>query len=105
MPSGLRESPFPRGEPRIHMIEHVFTWSSPFWARLLPYGFPQGEQLGLLQPQDATSRHRGAKPPRRCGRSGEISLFNRYMRLDYTFIHWAIQWRRRLIVPVDSRMY
>ena len=29
----------------------------------------------LLHPQDATSRHRGAKPPRRCGRSGEISLF------------------------------
>src|SRR5262249_41034941 len=31
---------------------------------------------GLLQPQDATSRHRGAKPPRRCGRSGEISLLS-----------------------------
>jgi hypothetical protein len=30
----------------------------------------------LLQPQDATSRHRGAKPPRRCGRSGEISLLS-----------------------------
>jgi hypothetical protein len=27
--------------------------------------------------------------------------FNRDWRLDYTFIHWAIQWRRRLIVPVD----
>src|SRR3954471_20429514 len=26
----------------------------------------------LLQPQDAMSRHRGAKPPRRCERSGEI---------------------------------
>ena len=30
----------------------------------------------LLQPQDATSRHRGAKPPRRCGRLGEISLLS-----------------------------
>src|ERR1700716_2907361 len=30
----------------------------------------------LPQPQDATSRHRGAKPPRRCGRSGEISLLS-----------------------------
>src|SRR5882724_10194888 len=30
----------------------------------------------LLQPQDAMSRHRGAKPPRRCGRSGEISLLS-----------------------------
>ena len=30
----------------------------------------------LIQPQDATSRHRGAKPPRRCGRLGEISLLS-----------------------------
>ena len=30
----------------------------------------------LLQPQDAMSRHRGAKPPRRCGRLGEISLLS-----------------------------
>ena len=29
-----------------------------------------------LQPQDATSRHRGAKPPRRCERLGEISLLS-----------------------------
>ena len=38
-----------------------------------------GEQpnpWNLLQPQDATSRHRGAKPPRRCGRLGEISLLS-----------------------------
>ena len=30
----------------------------------------------LLQPQDAMSRHRGAKPPRLCGLSGEISLLS-----------------------------
>src|SRR5215470_8164307 len=30
----------------------------------------------LLQPQDAMSRHRGAKPPRRCERSEEISLLS-----------------------------
>ena len=30
----------------------------------------------LLQPQDVTSRHRGAKPPRRCGLLGEISLLS-----------------------------
>ncbi len=30
-----------------------------------------------LQPQDAMSRHRGAKPPRRCGLLGEISLLSR----------------------------
>ena len=30
----------------------------------------------LLQPQDAMSRHRGAKPPRRYERLGEISLLS-----------------------------
>ena len=30
----------------------------------------------LLQPQDAMGRHRGAKPPRRCGLLGEISLLS-----------------------------
>jgi len=30
----------------------------------------------LLQPQDATSRHRGAKPPRRYGLLGEMSLLS-----------------------------
>src|SRR5436190_1905010 len=30
----------------------------------------------LLQPQDAMSRHRGAKPRRRCELSGEISLLS-----------------------------
>ena len=30
----------------------------------------------LLQPQDATSRHRGAKPRRRYGLLGEISLLS-----------------------------
>src|SRR5210317_1785811 len=38
-----------------------------------------GEQTNpwdQLQPQDAMSRHRGAKPPRRCGLLGEISLLS-----------------------------
>ena len=30
----------------------------------------------MLQPQDVMSRHRGAKPPRRCGLLGEISLLS-----------------------------
>src|SRR5919109_5496346 len=30
----------------------------------------------LLHPQDATSRHRGAKPPRRCELLGGISLLS-----------------------------
>src|SRR3990172_1544470 len=39
----------------------------------------KGEQPNpwdLLQPQDAMSRHRGAKPPRRCGLLEEISLLS-----------------------------
>ncbi len=38
-----------------------------------------GEQTNpwdLLQPQDAMSRHRGAKPGRRCGRLDQISLLS-----------------------------
>ena len=31
----------------------------------------------LLQPQDATSRHRGAKPPRRCGLLGRSACYPR----------------------------
>src|SRR5438270_13649112 len=30
----------------------------------------------VLPPQDATSRHRGAKPCRRCGRLGKMSLLS-----------------------------
>ena len=30
----------------------------------------------LIQPQDVMSRHRGAKPPRRCELLGEISLLS-----------------------------
>jgi hypothetical protein len=37
----------------------------------------------LLQPQDATSRHRGAKPPRRCELLGEISLLSPEYLLSY----------------------
>ena len=36
----------------------------------------QPDPWGLLQPQDATSRHRGAKPRRRCELLGGISLLS-----------------------------
>src|ERR1044072_7370219 len=36
----------------------------------------QPTPLALLQPQDATSRHRGAKPSRRYGLLGKISLLS-----------------------------
>src|SRR5207237_10170529 len=36
----------------------------------------QSNPWDQLQPQDAMSRHRGAKPPRRCELLGEISLLS-----------------------------
>src|ERR1044072_5009017 len=45
-----------------------------------------GEQpnpWALLQPQDAMSRHRGAKPRRRCEGLGAISLFSLAYLLPY----------------------
>src|SRR4030067_3694222 len=36
----------------------------------------QPDPWDLLQPQDVISRHRGAKPPRRCELSGAISLLS-----------------------------
>src|SRR5207245_6348949 len=41
----------------------------------------------LLHPQDAMSRHRGAKPPRRCERSGEILLVTSPTRHASTGAH------------------
>ena len=42
----------------------------------------------LLQPQDVTSRHRGAKPPRRCELLGEISLLSPAYLLS--FERWPV---------------
>src|SRR3989339_570833 len=42
----------------------------------------------LLQPQDAMSRHRGAKPPRRCELSGEISLLSPEYLLSFERRHF-----------------
>jgi hypothetical protein len=36
----------------------------------------QPDPWDVLPPQDAMSRHRGAKPPRRCELLGEISLLS-----------------------------
>src|SRR3989339_1506964 len=83
------------------LVNHRFVRSGPLVLRAAPLKFPApatdrdrtvsrrskpssrtaliGEQPNpwdLLQPQDAMSRHRGAKPPRRCELSGEISLLS-----------------------------
>src|SRR3989338_8490287 len=50
----------------------------------------------LLQPQDAMSRHRGAKPPRRYGRSGAISL------LSPEYLLSVERWRDRKSTRLNS---
>src|ERR671939_170557 len=47
-----------------------------------------------LQPQDATSRHRGAKPSRRCGLLGPISLLSPEYLL-------SVERRRFHLLPPD----
>src|SRR5262252_2554736 len=47
-----------------------------------------------LQPQDATSRHRGAKPSRRCGLLGSISLLSPEYLL-------SVERRRFHLLPPD----
>ena len=48
----------------------------------------------LLRPQDATSRHRGAKPGRRCGLLGPISLLSPEYLL-------SVERRRFHLLPPD----
>jgi len=85
----------------IQQIHRTFVHPGPLVLRTTPLKFPapttdrdrtvsrrsepssrtalMGEQPNpwdLLQPQDAMSRHRGAKPPRRCELLGEISLLS-----------------------------
>src|SRR5665648_190928 len=48
----------------------------------------------LLQPQDAMSRHRGAKPSRRCGLLGRISLLSPEYLL-------SVERRRFHLLPPD----
>src|SRR5664280_2709945 len=94
-----------RGYPAMHLVVQLvhqrFVHPGPLVLRTDPLKYPApaadrdrtvsrrsepssrtaliGEQpnpWNLLQLQDAMSRHRGAKPPRRCGLLGEISLLS-----------------------------
>ncbi len=85
----------------VQLIHQRFVHPGPLVQRTEPLKFPtptadrdrtvsrrsepssraslMGEQpnpWNLLQLQDETSRHRGAKPPRRCELLGEISLLS-----------------------------
>ena len=73
-PLVLGSAPFKFPTPAMDRDRTVSRRSEPSSRTAL-----MGEQPNpwdLLQPQDAMSRHRGAKPPRRCGLLGEISLLS-----------------------------
>ena len=73
-PLVLRAGPLRHPAPATDRDRTVSRRSEPSSRTAL-----NGEQpypWDLLQPQDAMSRHRGAKPPRRCGLLGEISLLS-----------------------------
>ena len=103
MPSALipAEHSYPAMPLMRQLVHQRFVRSGPLVLGTTPLKFPapmvdrdrtvsrrskpssraalMGEQPNpwdLLQPQDATSRHRGAKPPRRCELLGEISLLS-----------------------------
>src|SRR3989344_4818124 len=73
-PLVLGTNPINSSTPMVDMDRTVSRRSEPSSRTTL-----NGEQpypWDLLQPQDVMSRHRGAKPPRRCGLLGEISLLS-----------------------------
>ena len=73
-PLVLRTAPFKFPSPATDKDRTVSRRSEPSSRTAL-----MGEQpnpWNVLPLQDAMSRHRGAKPPRRCGRLGEISLLS-----------------------------
>ena len=73
-PLVLRTAPLKFPAPATDRDRTVSRRSEPSSRTAL-----MGEQPNpwdLLQPQDATSRHRGAKPSRRCGLLGRISLLS-----------------------------
>ena len=73
-PLVLRTAPLKFPAPTMDRDRTVSRRSEPSSRAAL-----MGEQPNpweMLHPQDATSRHRGAKPPRRCELLGEISLLS-----------------------------
>ena len=73
-PLVLRTAPFKSPAPATDRDRTVSRRSEPS-SRAALIG-EQPNPWDLLQPQDATSRHRGAKPSRRYGLLGMISLLS-----------------------------
>ena len=80
-PLVLVSAPLKTPTPTIDRDRTVSRRSEPSSRATL-----MGEQPNpwdLLQPQDVTSRHRGAEPPRRCELLGETSLLSPEYLLSY----------------------
>ena len=73
-PLVLKSAPFKSPSPTTDRDRTVSRRSEPS-SRATLIG-EQPNPWNQIQLQDVTSRHRGAKPPRRCGRLGEISLLS-----------------------------
>ena len=73
-PLVLRPAPLKRPTPATDRDRTVSRRSEPS-SRATLIG-EQPNPWDLLQPQDVTGRHRGAKPPRRCELLGVISLLS-----------------------------
>jgi hypothetical protein len=73
-PLVLGTAPLKYRAPTVYRDRTVSRRSEPS-SRTALIG-EQPNPWDLLQPQDAMSRHRGAKPRRRCERSGVISLLS-----------------------------
>ena len=73
-PLVLRSAPFKSPTPATERDRTVSRRSEPSSRAALISEQPN--PWDLIQPQDAKSRHRGAKPPRRCGRLGEFSMLS-----------------------------
>ena len=91
-PLVLRNAPIKYPAPAVDKDRTVLRRSEPS-SRTTLIG-EQPNPWDLLQPQDVMSRHRGAKPRRRYGRLGAISLLSpEYLLSDE-------QWRFH-IQPLD----
>ena len=80
-PLVLRSEPLNSPAPTVDKDRTVSRRSEPSSRTTLTGEQP--DPWDLLQPQDVMSRHRGAKPRRRCERLGAISLLSLAYLLSY----------------------
>ena len=88
-PLVLRSAPLNSSTPMADRDRTVSRRSEPS-SRTTLIG-EQPNPWDLLQPQDVMSRHRGAKPRRRCERLGAISLLSLAYLLSYERWRFHIQ--------------